>query len=155
MLKLSQISYVLLATLVSIGFAKTVNAEPTATLNVVVNGINHKKGEICFRVYANEKGFPMSSTSEAQSGCAKITGTSVKKEFSGLKPGTYAVAVVDDQNGDRKLNKDFFGIPKEGFGISKNPTVSIQTGTPKFRDASFVVNKNTTVNIIMKYSLDS
>ncbi|MDZ7952199.1 DUF2141 domain-containing protein [Nostoc sp. DedQUE09] len=155
MLKLSQLSHVLLATLASISFAKTVNAEPTATLNVVVNGIHHKKGEICFRVYGSEKGFPMSSTSEAQSGCAKITGTSVKKEFSGLKPGTYAVAVVDDQNGDRKLNKDFFGIPEEGFGISKNPTVSIQTGTPKFRDASFVVNKNTTVNIIMKYSLDS
>ncbi|MEH2331404.1 DUF2141 domain-containing protein [Nostoc sp.] len=155
MLKLSQLSHVLLATLVSISFAKTVNAQPTTTLNVVVNGIHHQKGEICFRVYANDKGFPMSSTSEAQSGCAKITGTSVKKEFSGLKPGTYAVAVVDDQNGDRKLNKDFFGIPKEGFGISKNPTVSIQTGSPKFRDASFVVNKNTTVNIIMKYSLDS
>ncbi|MEH2286241.1 DUF2141 domain-containing protein [Nostoc sp.] len=155
MLKLSQLSHVLLATLVSISFAKTVNAEPTATLNVVVNGIHHQKGEICFRVYANEKGFPMSSTSEAQSGCAKINGGSVTKKFSGLKPGTYAVAVVDDQNGDRKLNKDFFGIPKEGFGISKNPTVSIQTGTPKFRDASFVVNKNTTVNIIMKYSLDS
>jgi uncharacterized protein (DUF2141 family) len=155
MLKLSQISHVLLATLVSISFAKTVNAEPTARLSVVVNGIRHQKGEICFRVYANEKGFPMSSTSEAQSGCAKITGNSVTKEFSGLKPGTYAVAIVDDQNGDRKLNKDFFGIPKEGFGISKNPTVSIQTGTPKFRDASFVVNKDTTVNIIMKYSLDS
>jgi uncharacterized protein (DUF2141 family) len=71
-----------------------------------------------------------------------------------LKPGAYAVAVVDDQNGDRKLNSDFFGIPKEGFGISKNPTVSIVTGTPKFRDASFVVNKNTKVNIQMKYSLD-
>jgi uncharacterized protein (DUF2141 family) len=155
MLKLSQLSQILVATLVSISFAKTVNAEPAATLNVVVNGIHHQKGEICFRVYANEKGFPMSSTSEAQSGCVKITGTSVKKEFSGLKPGTYAVAVVDDQNGDRKLNKDFFGIPKEGFGISKNPTVSIQTGSPKFRDASFVVNKNTTVRIIMKYSLDS
>ncbi|MBD2728273.1 DUF2141 domain-containing protein [Nostoc sp. FACHB-892] len=155
MLKLSQISHVLLATLVSISFAKTVNAEPTAKLSVVVNGIRHQKGEICFRVYANEKGFPMSSTSEAQSGCTKITGNSVTKEFSGLKPGTYAVAIVDDQNGDRKLNKDFFGIPKEGFGISKNPTVSIQTGTPKFRDASFVVNKDTTVNIIMKYSLDS
>ncbi|MEH1942300.1 MAG: DUF2141 domain-containing protein [Nostoc sp.] len=155
MLKLSQVCYFVFATLASISFAKTVNAEPTATLNVVVNGIHHQKGEICFRVYATEKGFPMSSSSGSQSGCAKITGNTVKKEFSGLKPGTYAVAVVDDQNGDRKLNKDFFGIPKEGFGISKNPTVSIQTGTPKFRDASFVVNKNTTVNINMKYSLDS
>ncbi|WP_196517474.1 DUF2141 domain-containing protein [Nostoc sp. WHI] len=150
-----KLSHVLLATLVSISFAKTVNAQPTATLSVVVNGIQHQKGEICFRVYAGEKGFPMSNTSEGKSGCAKITGSSVKKEFSGLKPGTYAIAVVDDQNGDRKLNKDFFGIPQEGFGISKNPTVSIQTGAPKFRDASFVINKNTTVNIIMKYSLDS
>ncbi|MBC6429988.1 DUF2141 domain-containing protein [Nostoc sp. HG1] len=155
MLKLSQVCHVLLATLVSFSFAKTVNAEPTVTLNVVVNGIHHQKGEICFRVYASEQGFPMSNSSGSQNGCAKITGNSVKKQFSGLKPGTYAVAVVDDQNGDRKLNKDFFGIPKEGFGISKNPTVSIQTGSPKFRDASFVVNKNTTVNIIMKYSLDS
>ncbi|WP_375496975.1 DUF2141 domain-containing protein [uncultured Nostoc sp.] len=155
MFKLSQFCHVLLATLVSFSFAKTVNAEPTATLNVVVNGVHHQKGEICFRVYASEQGFPMNNSSGSQSGCARITGNSVKKQFTGLKPGTYAVAVVDDQNGDRKLNKDFFGIPKEGFGISKNPTVSIQTGSPKFRDASFVVNKNTTVNIIMKYSLDS
>ncbi|BAY75443.1 hypothetical protein NIES25_18880 [Nostoc linckia NIES-25] len=155
MLKLSQLPYFLLATLMGISFAKTVNAESTAKLSIVVNGVRHQKGEICFRVFGGEKGFPMSSTSEVKSGCAKITGTSVTKEFSGLKPGTYAVAVVDDQNGDRKLNKDFFGIPTEGFGLSKNPTVSIQTGTPKFRDASFVVNKNTTVNIVMKYSLDS
>ncbi|RCJ14512.1 hypothetical protein A6S26_10350 [Nostoc sp. ATCC 43529] len=155
MLKLSRLPYFLIATLMGISFVKTVNAESTAKLSIVVNGIRNQKGEICFRVFGGEKGFPMSSTSEVQSGCAKITGTSLTKEFSGLKPGTYAVAVVDDQNGDRKLNKDFFGIPTEGFGLSKNPTVSIQTGTPKFRDASFVVNKNTTVNIVMKYSLDS
>lgn len=155
MLKLSQLCRVLVATLVSLSFAKTVNAEQTATLTVVVNGIHHQKGEICLRLYPSERGFPTSSNNEDQSGCVKITGSSVKKEFFGLKPGTYAVAVVDDQNGDRKLNKDFFGIPKEGFGISKNPTVSIETGTPKFRDASFVVNKNTTVNITIKYSLDS
>ena len=67
---------------------------------------------------------------------------------------TYAVAVVDDQNGDHKLNKDFFGIPQEGFGISKNPPVSISTGTPKFNNASFQVDKNTSINIFLKYSLD-
>lgn len=71
-----------------------------------------------------------------------------------MKPGTYAVAIVDDQNGDRKLNKDFFGIPTEGFGISNNPTVSVQTGSPEFRDASFLLNKNTTIKIVVKYSLD-
>lgn len=154
MLKISRVSYLLLATFLSLSCANTVHAEPTTTLTVVVNNIHNKTGEICLRLYNSEKGFPLSNSSEVRSGCTKITGNSVKQVFSGLKPGTYAVAVVDDQNGDKKLNKDFFGIPQEGFGISKNPTVSIQTGTPKFRNASFKMTKNTTVNITMKYSLD-
>jgi len=154
MRKIARWSYFVLSSLVSIYCIKPVTAEQTATLTITVNNIRHQKGDICFRIYAGEKGFPMSDKSEVQSGCTKITGTSVTKKFPGLKHGTYAVAIVDDQNGDRKLNTDFFGIPKEGFGLSKNPTVSVQTGTPKFRDASFVVNKNTSINIVMKYSLD-
>ena len=154
MRKIARWSYFVLSSLISIYSIKPVTAEQTATLTITVNNIRHQKGDICFRIYAGEKGFPMSDKSEVQSGCIKITGTSVTKKFSGLKHGTYAVAIVDDQNGDRKLNTDFFGIPKEGFGLSKNPTVSITTGTPKFRDASFVVNKDTSINIDMKYSLD-
>ncbi|MGM3307897.1 DUF2141 domain-containing protein [Anabaena sp. WFMT] len=154
MLKLTRLSYLLFATLLTLSCAKTVHAEPNMKLTVVVNNIRHKTGEVCLRIYASEKGFPTNNSSEVQSGCTKITGKSVTKVFSGVKPGTYAVAVVDDQNGDRKLNKDFFGIPQEGFGVSKNPTVSIQTGTPKFRDASFKMTKNTTININIKYSLD-
>lgn len=154
MVNLSKLSFYLLATLASISLARTVKAEPSATLTVIVDGLRHKNGEVCLRIYSNEKGFPNSNTSEAQSSCIQITGSSVKKQFLGLKPGTYAVAVVDDQNGDHKLNKDFFGIPQEGFGISKNPIVSITTGTPKFREASFVVRKNTSIKIVMKYSLD-
>jgi len=144
----------LIATLLTISFTEAVQAESTKSLTVVVNGIRNKTGEICMRVYNSEKGFPDNAKSEVQSGCTKITDSSVKRVFSGLKPGTYAVAVVDDQNGDHKLNKDFFGIPKEGFGISKNPTVSISTGTPKFNNASFKLDKNTTINIFLKYSLD-
>ncbi|MBW4563951.1 MAG: DUF2141 domain-containing protein [Mojavia pulchra JT2-VF2] len=154
MLKLSKFTSFVLAALASISSAKIVNAAPTQTLTVVVNGIQHQKGEICIGVYSKEKGFPSNTSNVLQSSCTKITGSTVKQQFSGLKPGNYAVAIVDDQNGDRKLNKDFFGIPTEGFGVSNNPTVSIQTGTPKFRDASFSVSKNTTININVKYSLD-
>jgi uncharacterized protein (DUF2141 family) len=154
MMRISQLRHLLLASLLSLGCISVVNAEPTTKLTVVVNGIRHQKGEICLRVYASEKGFPMSDTSEVQSGCTKITGKSVTKHFYGLKPGKYAVAIVDDQNGNRKLDTDFFGIPKEGFGISNNPTVSIQTGNPKFNKSSFTVTKDTTINISVKYSLD-
>jgi uncharacterized protein (DUF2141 family) len=155
MLKITRFTHVLLASLLSLGFAKTVNADTTATLTVVVNGINNQKGEICMGVYSKAKGFPMSTDDVLKSACVQPTGSTLTHTFSGLKPGNYAVAVVDDQNGDRKLNTDFFGIPKEGFGISQNPTVSIATGTPKFHDASFFMNQNTKINIFMKYSLDS
>ncbi|WP_353932006.1 DUF2141 domain-containing protein [Okeanomitos corallinicola TIOX110] len=155
MFKISRLSYLLVITLLSCITANTVQAGSTSKLTVVVNGIRHQKGDICFRVYDSAKGFPDNDTSEIKSACTKITSASVKQVFSGLKPGSYAVAVVDDQNGDRQLNKDFFGIPTEGFGISRNPIVSIQTGTPKFRHVSFPLTKNTTININMKYSLDS
>ncbi|MCG6135229.1 MAG: DUF2141 domain-containing protein [Nostoc sp. LLA-1] len=155
MLKITHLSYLLLASLLSLSFAKTVNADTTATLTVVVNGINNQNGEICMGVYSKSKGFPMSTNDVLKSACVQPTGSTLTHTFSGLKPGNYAVAVVDDQNGDRKLNTDFLGIPKEGFGISRNPTVSIATGTPKFHDASFFMNQNTKINIFMKYSLDS
>ncbi|MBD2605612.1 DUF2141 domain-containing protein [Scytonema hofmannii FACHB-248] len=154
MLKLSKISSLLIAILVSASFTKTANAQPNTTLTVVVNGIEHQKGQLCIGIYSNEKGFPLSTKNVVKSACKKITGTSIKQQFTGMKPGNYAVAVVDDQNGDRQLNRDFFGIPKEGFGISNNPTVSITTGTPKFSKARFSLLKNTTVNIDMKYGLD-
>lgn len=154
MVKTSQFSTFLLATLASFSLARTVAAESTGKLTVVVDGLRSQNSRVCLRVYANQQGFPLSDTSEVQSGCTKITGRSVKKQFDGLKFGTYAVAVVDDQNKDQKLNTNFLGIPEEGFGISNNPTVSVRTGIPKFKDASFLLKQDMTIRIVMKYSLD-
>ncbi|WP_414528779.1 DUF2141 domain-containing protein [Nodularia chucula] len=150
-------SRLIASALLSMSFGNTLNAETTTKLTVVVEGIKNQNGEICMGVYSSSKGFPMSTDDVIKSACMQPTKDTVTHVFSGLKPGSYAVAVVDDQNGDRKLNKDFLGIPKEGFGVSQNPTVSVFTGTPKFNDASFLLtpNQNTTINILMKYSLDS
>ena len=155
-MKTSQFLCLLFSTLASVGFVMKANAvEDSATLTVAINGIENQKGQICLRIYNNEKGFPNGNKSEVASKCTKITGNSLKQQFTGLKKGTYAVAVIDDRDGDRKLDRDFFGIPEEGFGISNNPTVSIQTGSPKFQQASFELTENTTIEIAMKYSLDS
>jgi uncharacterized protein (DUF2141 family) len=132
----------------------TANPNSNIKLTVVVDGIRHQNGQICLRIHSNEQGFPLTDTSEVQSGCVQIQGSSIKKDFYGLKPGTYAVAVVDDQNGDYQLNRNFLGIPQEGFGVSNNPAISIKTGVPKFQDASFSLKKNKTINIAIKYSLD-
>jgi uncharacterized protein (DUF2141 family) len=152
--KLLASSLVSVAALASINLAVAA-AEPTATLTVVIDGLKQQKSQICLRIFSNERGFPTTNESEVKSACIPNSGTSVKKQFSGLKYGTYAIAIVDDENGDAKLNSNFLGIPEEGFGISRNPIVSITTGSPKFSNASFALRKNTTINIKMKYSLDS
>ncbi len=154
MQKISALSSLIVVSFLGLGVAKAISTEPTATLTVVVNGIQNQKGEVCIGLYSQENGFPLNTKSVTTSACTQIIGSSIKQNFPGLKYGKYAVAIIDDQNGDRKLNRDFFGIPQEGFGISNNPKVSIKTGIPKFKDASFTVKGNKTINISMKYQLD-
>lgn len=120
-----------------------------AKLTIVLDGIPRQKGQVCLRIYNKASGFPESAAGVVQSGCKQVTGNSVTAQFYGLKPGTYAVAVYHDENSDRKLNTNFLGIPKEGFGISNNPPV--KASAPKFKNASFQVIKDTMVRITMRY----
>lgn len=154
MVRTSQFGTFLFATFTSLSLARTVEAGQTTTLTVVVDGVRNHNSQVCMRIFSGAPGFPFNDTSEIQSGCTQITGSIVTKKFYGLKPGTYAVAVLDDENGDHKLHRDLLGIPQEGFGVSNNPTVSVKTGAPKFKDASFLLKQDTTIRILMKYSLD-
>ena len=53
-------------------------------------------------------------------------------------PGTYAIALYHDENGNKKFDKNFFGIPTEGFGFSNNPKVYF--GVPDHSEAAFAVD---------------
>ncbi len=138
----------LLATLASF-IPFSAQAQPKAKLTVVVDGLRHQSGQVCLRIYSNEQGFPSSARGVVQSGCTKVTGNQAMKDFYGLKPGTYAVALYADKNNDSKLNTNFLGIPSEGFGISNNPKA--KTRPPKFAEASFDISQNKTIKITMQY----
>ena len=40
-----------------------------------------------------------------------------------LLPGDYGVVAIHDENKNQKLDRNFAGIPKEGFGFANNPRV--------------------------------
>jgi uncharacterized protein (DUF2141 family) len=50
--------------------------------------------------------------------------------FDGVAPGAYALSVFHDENSNGKLDT-FAGIPREGFGFSRNP--AIRFSAPRFR----------------------
>ena len=52
-----------------------------------------------------------------------------------ISPGVYAVSMRHDENSNRKLYKNFFGIPKEGYGNSGNPRKSFGL-SPSLRRSS-------------------
>ena len=57
--------------------------------------------------------------------------------FAGLPAGRFAIAVFHDGNGNGELDTDILGIPKEGYGFSRNTKGSF--GPPRFADAAVEV----------------
>ncbi len=56
--------------------------------------------------------------------------------FKDLKPGSYAVMISHDENGNGKLDTNFIGMPVEGYGFSNNPKVMRK---PTWEEARFEV----------------
>ena len=50
--------------------------------------------------------------------------------FEGLAPGDYAVKVFHDEDGDGEMDKNFMGLPKEGFAFSNR--AKVRFGPPSF-----------------------
>jgi uncharacterized protein (DUF2141 family) len=67
------------------------------------------------------------------------------------KNGTYAIAVVHDENKNEKLDTNFFGVPTEGYGFSNNKTGVF--GAPSFKDCAFSISNADThqLEIQIKY----
>ena len=68
--------------------------------------------------------------------------------FSHVAPGSYAIAAFHDENNNGRLDT-FMGIPREGFGFSRNPPV--RTRAPRFLECDFEVSTNISTAIAIKY----
>jgi uncharacterized protein (DUF2141 family) len=67
-----------------------------------------------------------------------------------LRPGTYAVAVYHDQNGNHDFDRNGIGLPAEGFGFSNDaPT---RFGLPSFASVRFLLPaEGRTLRIRIRY----
>jgi uncharacterized protein (DUF2141 family) len=124
----------------------------SSNLDVEIDGLRNQRGQVCLSLFASSQGFPGESANAVDKQCVKITNTPLEVKFQNLRPGNYAVVVLHDINGDNKANRNLFGIPKEGFGFSRNPT--IRFSAPKFSETAFTVaGPSTKIQIQLKYLL--
>jgi uncharacterized protein (DUF2141 family) len=128
------------------------SASPTtSTLDVSIQGLRSMKGNVLVCVTANPKFFPDCSK-DPKSHRAKVAANNAGNvSFPGLAKGTYAVALIHDENGNSKMDMAIF-LPKEGFGFSRNPVVV--AGPPKFKAAAFAIDADeVSQRVKMKYML--
>jgi uncharacterized protein (DUF2141 family) len=130
------------------GAALAGTATANSTLEVSVSGLRNMKGNVLICLTANPKAFPdCSKDPNSFKRVVKATAAG-SVGIEGVAPGTYALSLIHDENGNGKLDTAV-AIPKEGFGFSRNPTITF--GPPKFKSAAFIVNGNATQSVKMKY----
>jgi len=127
------------------------HAEPLATVTVKISGFKGTEGQALITLYDSEQSW-LKVPKAVQVVRAKITGAGMTVELKDVKPGTYAVAVVHDENKNNELDMRWlpYPKPKEGLGISNDP--ENKAGPPKFEGAKFdVTTSGASVKATLKY----
>ena len=128
----------------------TVDPTQTGSITVHITGLRNLNGMVGASLYASKKGFPDTPERSYASLVKKITATEDTFVFENVPYGTYAIRVLHDENGNGKMDKNFFGLPTEGCGISTNPKIGM--GGPKYNDSVFTLNsKQLEMTIGMRY----
>jgi uncharacterized protein (DUF2141 family) len=133
--------FVLLALgiLPGVGFAQLPSCRG---IHVKVLNIQNRNGTVDCALFDSPAGFPREFLHSAQNVMViKIRNTAARCDFEAIPPGTYALAVIHDENSNGKLDTNVLGIPTEGYGFSNNAKALI--GTPSFSAAAFAYNGQT------------
>ncbi len=79
-------------------------------------------------------------------------GEKVEVRFTGVKPGSYGIALLHDENNNGKADRAMGMMPKEGYGFSRDAPVNM--APPKFKDAVLQIGEGTQrLTIKMRYFL--
>ncbi len=116
-------------------------------LTLVIQNLESATAPVYVSLYGIKNKFP-EPKGQMKEYKFKPHGNVLTVQIPNLKFGTYAIASYQDVNSSGKIDKNFIGIPTEGYAFSNNfkPTIA----APDFDDCSFVYNsKNCSVTMKM------
>ena len=115
-----------------VGSRADANSDTGAEVVIDLKNVRSDLGQIAFAVFPEDsrEDFPrvnekavLTKLVDAKKGESEIS-------LGKLKPGKYAISFLHDENRDGKMNFNFVGMPKEGFGFSRDPRIMF--GPPDF-----------------------
>jgi uncharacterized protein (DUF2141 family) len=112
-------------------------------VKVVIEGVRSKKGKIVIAVFKDQEDFKTRKpVKRIELNKSELEGNEIM--FS-LDKGVYGISILDDENNNNKMDYNFFGIPKEGFGFSNYYHEGFSK--PHFDKFKFEIS-NQTLNLI-------
>lgn len=125
---------------------------PTASqVNVDVAGLRSAKGTVHLCLTGQASRFLKCKEDKGAVALSVPAGKAAHLALGPVKPGTYALLVVHDENGNGKLDM-MMGIPREGFGFSNNPKIRMRA--PTFEEVRFAVQPGSQVQAVrLRYVL--
>lgn len=144
-IKTMRTSFFIIALLLSFSTSSKAQNDETVTLTIEMDVTKYNKGTIYLALYNSKENYMKKSYKDDSK---KVSNHKVRLVFEGVKKGDYAFSVFHDVNNNKKMDKNFFGIPKEPYAFSNNQKGRF--GPPKFEKAKFNVTKDLTVNISIK-----
>jgi uncharacterized protein (DUF2141 family) len=119
-------------------------------IHIVVENVRNAKGIVTAELYVDRKAVFLKKAGRLMR--MRVPASKGRTELCLVAPeaGDYTVAVFHDENADKKFDRDFFGIPSEGYGFSNNP--GFRFGLPAMEEIRFAVkDRPTTLSITLTY----
>jgi len=125
------------------------HSQTISTVTIEASSFKNMRGTLNCRLFTKATDFPDGEGIVTIK--TAITGPTTSCTFSNVEPGTYAVAVVHDENSNGRIDKNFVGVPNEGYGVSNNKTYALSS--PKWDESIFSVgtSENKVLQIKLRY----
>lgn len=117
-------------------------------LPIKITGIRSSKGNIVINMFRDQAAYDKEAPYRQFTFKKALDKDAMTVELK-LEPGTYGITLLDDENENKKIDKNFIGIPKEGFGFSN--FFMIKMKKPSFEDFKVDWKVRNPIEIRVKY----
>jgi len=118
-------------------------------LPVKITGIRSTKGNIVVNVFKDQASYDKEEPYKLFTFDKKSINQGTMMVDLNLETGIYGITMLDDENENGKIDKNFIGISKEGFGFSNFFMTKMKK--PSFDDFKVDLKKQRKIEIQVKY----
>lgn len=143
----SVLRQVAFTTVIVLGFSASLEAQ-VGDHHIKITDIEDPSGRMQIGIYNHPDDFPTEGK-EYKIIYLQVNAEEVEYTLKDIPQGEYAIAFYHDTNMDSICNLNFLGIPKEGYGFSRNYRPKLRA--PVFEETVITVGDSTYVEMVPIY----